>query len=111
MNLYTQREEEEGVARVFGRSGGGGNGDLVAAIPEGVLELAVDVERREGPDAVRDADRAGQAPPLLVLHDEHEVPGTARPHFIRARIVLVGVVEVERGLLPVWKHQCVGCTR
>jgi hypothetical protein len=55
-HLYAEREEEEGVARVFGRSGGGGNGDLVAAIPEGVLELAVDVQSSQGPDAVRDAD-------------------------------------------------------
>ena len=91
-----------GVARVFGRSGGGGNnGDLIPAVPERVLELAVDVQSSQGPDAVRDADRAGEAPPLLVLHDEHEVPGAARADLVGPRVVLAGVVQIQRGLLLV----------
>ena len=50
---------------------------------------------------MRDADRAGEAPPLLVLHDEHEVPGAARADLVGQRVVLAGVVEVESGLLLV----------
>ena len=92
MNLYAERGGGGGVARVFGRSGGGGNnGDLIPAVPERVLELAVDVQSSQGPDAVRDADRAGEAPPLLVLHDEHEVPGAARADLVGPRVVLAGV--------------------
>ena len=43
-----------------------------------VFELAVDVEgAARGRTRWRDAHRAGGLPPLLVLHDEHEVSGAA----------------------------------
>ena len=50
---------------------------------------------------MRDADRAGEAPPLLVLHDEHEVPGAARADLVGPRVVLAGVVQIQGGLLLV----------
>ena len=89
-----------GVARVFGRSGGEGS-QLITSVAEGVLELAVDIQSSQGPDAVRDADRAGEAPPLLVLHNQHEVPGAARADLVGPRVVLAGVVQVQSGLLLV----------
>ena len=92
-----RRESRASSAAAAGRE----QADLVAAVPEGVLELAVDVQSSQGPDAVRDADRAGEAPPLLVLHDEHEVPGAARADLVGPRVVLAGVVQIQRGLLLV----------